>query len=398
MRILIVHEAPAGAGGVESYLASLIPALLARRHDVAFLHFNPASEAGQTRLDGFGIPTASVADRGIEAAMGWVAAWRPDVCFSHNMGQLDVDERLASGWPVVKMMHGYFGTCVSGQKIHAFPSVQPCTRELGAACLALYLPRRCGQRRPLKMIREFEWALRQRSLFGKYAELVVASRHMADEYRRHDVADARLTVAPLFPAIGASVSPRQPPAMPVVVFAGRMTTIKGARVLVEAVAAANRELKPRIQLVMAGDGPQREPVRALAQSLGVTASFPGWVTGDARLGLLRSATVLALPSLWPEPFGLVGLEGAAHGVPAIAFDVGGITEWLHDGVNGRLVRERGSADAFGRVLAEMLGDGAALRRLEAGALEAARTLSIDAHLAIVERVLERAITACVPRR
>jgi hypothetical protein len=102
----------------------------------------------------------------LHEALGWVSEWRPDVCFSHNMRPLDVDDRLAADWPVAKMMHGYFGTCVSGQKAHAFPGVQPCTREFGAACLPLYLPRRCGQLRPLKMMREFAWASRQRSLFA----------------------------------------------------------------------------------------------------------------------------------------------------------------------------------------------------------------------------------------
>ena len=96
MRLLIVHEAPAGGGGVESYLAALMPALAARGHDVAFLHYNPAAEDGPTRLDGFGVPSASVADRGLPGALAWVSSWRPDVCFSHNMRHLDVDDRLAS--------------------------------------------------------------------------------------------------------------------------------------------------------------------------------------------------------------------------------------------------------------------------------------------------------------
>src|ERR1044071_8250665 len=85
VRLLIVHEAPAGGGGVESYLASIIPGFAARGHDVAFLHYNSAAEQGPTRLDGFAVPSASIADRGLAAALEWVTAWRPDVCFSHNM-------------------------------------------------------------------------------------------------------------------------------------------------------------------------------------------------------------------------------------------------------------------------------------------------------------------------
>jgi len=115
--------------------------------------------------------------------------------------------------------------------------------------------------------------------------------------------------------------------------------------------------------------------------------FTGWVSGDARVDLIRRASVVAVPSLWPEPFGLSGLEAGIHGVPAVAFDVGGIREWLRDGVNGVLVRERGDAIAMGRALAAVLGDAAALRRLGEGATTIARELSIEAHLARIEPAL-----------
>jgi hypothetical protein len=44
-------------------------------------------------------------------------------------------------WPVVKMMHGHFGTCVSGQKAFGARGVHA---RLRAGRLAYYLPRRCG--------------------------------------------------------------------------------------------------------------------------------------------------------------------------------------------------------------------------------------------------------------
>ena len=64
--------------------------------------------------------------------------------------------------------------------------------------------------------------------------------------------------------------------------------------------------------------------------------FVGWVNAQQADVLLTDCDVLVLPSLWPEPFGLVGSEAARHGVPVVAFAVGGITEWLTDGVNGYL--------------------------------------------------------------
>jgi glycosyltransferase involved in cell wall biosynthesis len=390
MRILIVHEAAAGAGGVESYLAALIPALAARGHQLAFLHHNPRSEQGPTRLAHPNMPAASVSDDGLDAALGRMRAWRPDVCFSHNLRQLEVEERIASEWPVVKMMHGYFGTCVGGQKAHAFPGVVPCRREFGPPCLALYLPRRCGQRRPLAMLEQYGWAIRQRGLFDRYAEIVVASHHMADEYGRHGIGADRLTTAPLFPTEGAVTAPRPLPARPTVLFAGRMTRIKGGAVLLRAAAAANRLMPLPARLVFAGEGPEQHRWRELALRLRLDATFTGWVSGPERTTVLRGASLVAVPSLWPEPFGLVGLEASVHGVPAVAFDVGGIREWLQDDVGGRIVREVGDAAAFGRTMAAMCSTTGELIRLGDGARRAARALTIDAHLDILDRVFSRA--------
>lgn len=391
MRILIAHEAPAGGGGVETYLEALMPALAVRGHQLAFLHHNSRAQQGPTRLDDPEFESASVADDGLDAAIAHMREWRPDVCFSHNMGPLEVEERLASTWPTVKMMHGYFGTCIGGQKAHTFPGVVPCSRQFGAPCLALYLPRRCGQLRPLQMFTEYAWAKRQRALLKTYSHVVVASAHMSREYSRHGVSADRLTVAPLFPTAGDVASMRPVPERTSILFMGRMTKIKGGAALVAAVAEAARLTGTRMRLVFAGDGPEQPHLRALARDLPIEVSFPGWLTGAARVAAFRAATLVAVPSLWPEPFGLVGLEAAAHGVPAVAFDAGGIGEWLRDNEGGRLVRER-DPRGLGRAIAEICSDRYELIRLGEGAQRAARMFTRDSHIAVLERVFARAAT------
>ena len=392
MRILIAHEAAAGAGGVESYLAAVMPALLARGHQLAFLHQNPRADRGPTSLLDARVPSASVADDGLDAAIRSMRAWQPDACFSHNMRALEIDERLIAEWPVVKMMHGYFGTCVSGQKTHVFPTPSPCCRELGASCLALYLPRRCGQLRPLGMISQYSWAVRQRALLQRYAHVVVASGHMADEYRRHGINSERLTTAPLFPTADAVTTIRPLPPADSVLFMGRMTTIKGGATLARAIAEAQRIRGASVGVTFAGDGPERGPLERLARDLGIHASFPGWLTGPARSAAIRAASIVAVPSLWPEPFGLVGLEAAAHGVPAVAFDSGGVREWLRDNESGRLVAGRDSR-ALGRAIADLCAKPGELARLGEGAERVARALSCEAHIAILERVFTGVATA-----
>ncbi|MCA1560685.1 MAG: glycosyltransferase family 4 protein [Acidobacteria bacterium] len=390
MRILIAHEAAAGAGGVESYLAALMPALVACGHELTFLHATSRTASAPTRLDRGSWRSVGVADDGIDHVMAQIREWRPDVCFSHNMGPLDVEARLVETVPVVKMMHGYFGTCISGQKSHMFPAAQPCDRHFGAPCLGLFLPRRCGQLRPGRMTSQFRWAMRQRAVLPRYRALIVASKHMAEEYRRHTSPEGRIFVAPMFATESEPAVPRALPASPSLLYIGRMTSLKGGDVLVRAAAVANRTLRTPLTLVMAGDGPEQERWQRIARECAVDARFPGWVTGRERTARLRDASVLAVPSLWPEPFGLVGLEAAVHGVPAVAFNVGGIGEWLHHGENGCFADRYGDAVSLGETVAAMLNDEPRLAALGVGARRLVRRFSMRAHLETIEPVLAEA--------
>lgn len=387
MRILLANEARAGGGGVETYLASLVPVLACGGHQFALLYANTAAEQGPTTIE---IGDAwSVADEGLGPAVARAAAWNPDVVFAHNMRPLEVDEALARAAPVVKMMHGYAGTCVSGQKTREFPAPAPCTRACGPGCLVQYLPRRCGPRRPLLMARQYGWASRQRNLFDRYRAVVVASHHMRDEYVRNGVRRAHAHVVPMFVPAAATATPDAQRTVDVV-FLGRITRLKGLDRAVRAVGLASRALDRPLRFAVAGDGPQRADAERLARATGVDAEFTGWLPAPARDALLARARVLVVPSVWPEPFGLVGLEAAQVGVPSVAFDVGGVREWLTHGVNGLLVALEGGDAALGDALARILGDASLHARLAAGARTMTRRFTPAAHLDALERIFAAA--------
>ena len=105
---------------------------------------------------------------------------------------------------------------------------------------------------------------------------------------------------------------------------------------------------------------------------------------------MRESRLLVVPSVWPEPFGSVGMAAARHSVPAAAFAVGGIPQWLHEGVNGHLApgsppAAAGLADAVVKCLEEPQH----YEELSLGARHMAATFTMEKHLPELFRVFER---------
>src|SRR5205085_4746464 len=59
----------------------------------------------------------------------------------------------------------------------------------------------------------------------------------------------------------------------------------------------------------------------------VEIEFMDWCAGDDLRRAYQSAKVVAFSSVWPEPFGLVGIEAMMQGKPVVAFDSGGVRDW-----------------------------------------------------------------------
>jgi glycosyltransferase involved in cell wall biosynthesis len=400
MRILFANDSVGVVGGVQSYLETVMQGLAARGHQLGMVHCdentgNRISPSLST------IPHFSVMASGLRRAVDEIGSWSADVCFSHNMHRLDVERMLLDNVPVVKLMHGYFGTCIGGQKTFFMPKGDPCSRKFGKACLGLYFPRRCGGLSINRMVAEYEWARKQNGYFRDYAAVVVASQHMKDEYVRNGMDEGKIHVVPLFPTTNRPEGETQPVRTGelCVVFFGRMTKLKGGDLLIRAVASASERLGRSIHLVMAGVGPQQASWERLAFQLRVKASFPGWVTSEKQAALFQAATLLAVPSVWPEPFGLVGLEAASYRVPAIAFDVGGICEWLADGVNGFLVQGRPpTAEAFADGLVRALSQPDELDIMRNVARETASEMSLRKHLDRLQTILAEASKRNMSRR
>ena len=168
---------------------------------------------------------------------------------------------------------------------------------------------------------------------------------------------------------------------------------KGHRVAAEAVSAL-RERLPDVRLLILGDGPAREEVRALAAPLGDAAIVAGH-RGDV-MEVLDATDVLLHPSR-VDAFPTALLEAMAAGVPVVASRVGGIPEIVDDGHSGVLVEAPPRVEPLARVLGDLLADPSRRRALAAaGRARFEERFTIEAWMRRLSAVYEATI-ADAPR-
>jgi glycosyltransferase involved in cell wall biosynthesis len=169
---------------------------------------------------------------------------------------------------------------------------------------------------------------------------------------------------------------------PLFVGLGRLVPHKRFELAVEAF----NQIQPLIggRLVIAGDGPERDRLRAMA---GPGVEVPGRISEADKEDLLRHAWLMVHPASH-EGWGLVITEAAAYGTPALAFRVPGLKDSIVDGMSGVLVdRPEELAERW----LDLARDKPQRDRLRAGALRRAAACSWDATVDRFEEICEEAV-------
>lgn len=394
MRILITTQHLGVGGGVETHIRALLPLLRSAGHEVGVAYETPADMGQSTVLDHVSdVEAWQVNENNLRASVRSCERWMPDVAYNHGLVSTALESAIADRFTTLLFAHAYYGTCLSRTKRHSFPTAVLCERTFGCACLMYYFPRRCGGLNPLVALKLYRWAKQERHLLDQYAAILVASNHMHAEFRRNEILPERLHIVPLFPP---DVTPLDEPPTPRsrtnrLLFVGRITEDKGWKHLLGAIVDAGKRLDRRLSLVVVGDGPDRKAMETAAQDSDLSVEFCGWLDRDGVTAEMWTADVMLMPSLWPEPFGLIGVEAGCVGLPTVGYASGGMTDWLIPGVSGESApcqpMKRGQfADAITRALEQ----DSHLQRLRLGAWSIAKTFTPHAHLSRLTAILDSA--------
>ena len=191
--------------------------------------------------------------------------------------------------------------------------------------------------------------------------------------------------APRSPTSAAPSGPTPAPATPHFVFAGRHIPEKQVPALVPALAEA-RERLPDLRATILGDGPEREQVlRAVAEhGLADVVAVPGFVSTAEVEAAMDAATAIVLPSR-REGYGLVVVEAAARGIPAVvvAGADNAAVELVDEDENGVVAGSVEPAVLASALLRAHEGGDALRRRTAAWYARNAERLSLDGSLRTV---------------
>jgi len=167
-------------------------------------------------------------------------------------------------------------------------------------------------------------------------------------------------------------------------FAGRLTAQKSLTRALDAVAAADG-----VELVIAGDGPDRETLEQYAQSAGIAdrVRFLGAQPRRRIVELFRAADASILSSSW-ENFPHTIVEALSVGTPVLAMEAGGVGEVVQDGVNGLLV-PAGDEAALALAVQRYFADEALRERLRAAASSSVAAYAAERVFGELEATLHR---------
>ncbi len=382
--------------GAEVNLQLTAAELKNRGHTAGLLHGPPTGKGERAWCDLFSERFGLAKGNNAAATRGALEAFQPDAIYIHKMSDGGVLKSLVeSEVPVARMVHDHDLYCMRSYKY--FPLTRTvCTRGAGWHCIfpcGAPLARNRGGGWPVKWV-SYLARKREIALNRRFERMVVATDYMKQELLRNGFDPRRIEIHAPVPRAVENVVPASFSERNRIIYSGQVIRGKGVDVLLEALA----RVRTPFECLIFGDGNHRAYCEALSRRLGLSdrVRFMGYVSPDELQKYYEDASLAVVSSVWPEPFGAVGLEAMRHGLPVVAFAAGGISEWLFDGQNGFLVPWMDRAK-FAERIEQVLKDKMLGRQLgERGRQLLRDKFNFDQYISGLEEMFSRLIHQTAP--
>lgn len=358
MKILQINDIYSLVGGTEKTLQISSEYLEKIGHEIVIVHSDKISgELRKVRKE-YQVPTL-FSRKSRHRPQAWSTIEKililedPDVIHVRSCDNKEILVKLAQVKSVVRTVHTMWGYCPNGMRY--FPNIERvCTKKWGMSCLTFGLRMGCPTRMNGSRIDIMRWirqilfcfeTIRNDRMLDK---IIVTSNYMKEQVIRNGLPSEKVAViAPPAEIPHLANSAKLISKEQTILFVGRLFYAKGLHRLLRAMTI----LPDSVRLFVAGNGPDRLKNGTLTRELRLShrVKFFGWVNHKDLTNFYARSSVVVIPSLWPEIFGNVGIEAMAYGKPVVAYDVGGIRDWLINGKTGYLAKPSSIEDLAAKI-------------------------------------------------
>lgn len=392
MRIIHINDKLSISGGVEVYISQVQKLLNTRGIECDWVAIqrngkHVTIESTNPRLDWSG----AACDL-LSSPLGEVGSVGATVLHVHSLSEPRVLEALFEMAPVIRTMHEPRLFCPGQGKFWAGPELA-CNIPFGAHCLVDAYTKRCCNRHPKRLLRQFaNTRYEVKSASAQYAALLANSTYTQSEALKVGISPVRLELLHYFtptmetPASAETSGTR-------LLYIGRLSRTKGVHYMLSAfkqVLAKNSA----VVLDLIGSGHDESFFRNQAKALGVAdaVNFLGWGGRVEIDQAIAASDIVLFPSVYPEAFGIVGIEAMMRGKPVVGFDVGGVKDWLRHEETGLLVPVK-DTQAFADAVIRLLDDDELRIRMGKRAREIALAeFSEEVHIQKLIKIYEAALS------
>lgn len=364
MNILHINEQIGIKGGTEVYvleLQKLLPPQGIGSHWIGLRE----NENGSFQWAVFGEDTeAQVIDATQMKAVlhEFITAKKIDIIHIHNFFSPEILEYLFSLRPMICSPHTPWVVCPGRDKFWR-KSENICNKSYGLHCFQHIYTEQCSNRNPLrawKAWKNVEYVVKKAA--PKYKTIMVMSDYVKEECIKGGISASKLTLNPYFTMM--------PPSNDIatdnckhILFVGRLISSKGVHFLLSALSPILKQ-RENVILDIVGDGTMMENIQSQisTHALQEKVILHGWKGREEVEQMMRKAYIVAFPSIYPESFGIVGIEAMMCAKPVVAFDVGGVSTWLKNEETGFLVENK-QEKHLGEAIEKLLNDEALAKKM-----------------------------------
>jgi glycosyltransferase involved in cell wall biosynthesis len=264
----------------------------------------------------------------------YIRVRRIEIIHLHGAFNAKILKRLPDNLPVVRSFHDLRFTC-PGYGKYWYTSDQLCTTKCGAACYYHVFKEKCGSRNPRIIFQNIQRIrLEHEFMLHRYCKIIVMSRFVKLQLQEWNIPDSKIILTNYFSRFNPiyPFKAKDPPYK--ILWVGRICKTKGLTYFLELAKSIKNKSPDLFSFEVIGDGIDRKNLDFS------NVVFHGWQSKTQIIQHFRECFLLVFTSIYPEAYGIVGIEALSQGVPVLAFDVGGVKDWLENGVTGFLFNKK----------------------------------------------------------